>query len=703
MKRYAHIPLPRLLLPTITGIVLFLVFAYRFPLWWFAAYYALVFAGWLVFKKYFLGHFSRRWVFGATAGVLLLGIGYQLGQVHHQLYRSDHFSRYHGQNGYLQLRVIEPVSEKTNSYQVISRVERFFGDTLKKRVSGKLMVYLEKDSAAVSVRYGDILLIRNEYQPVRAPQNPGEFNYRRFLSFSNIYHSTYRRGDHWQYTGENQGFFLVAWSLALREKALRTLEEHHLSGREYAVVSALLLGYREYLDEDLRREFAGAGAMHILCVSGLHVGIIYLVLKFMFSFLKKMPYGKFMQTTMIILLIWLYAAITGFSPSVLRASTMFSFVAIGQSFHRTTNIYNTLAASAFVLILIDPYIITRIGFQLSYLAVFSIVALQPWLYRHLYFKNYFLDKAWAIVTVSIAAQLATGPLALFYFNQFPNYFLLTNLLVIPLASIIIYTALLTLLLTPVPLVGMLTGKTLSGVVFLLHKSVQLIEGLPYATTRNVFISLPETLVIFLILIFMGWYLLNEKRFGLKMALGLGLLLSVSFSARSFQNFRETRFVVYSVGNATAMDFITGKQTVLIGCERIRENPRLVGFHLHENRIRYGIKSHSLLVPVEDKEFRQYGSWARAGFFVWFSGKIFFLLNEPFPEISDAATLPVDYLLVTGNPRVDPEKVILTLQPGKVIIDSSNFFRTAERWANACEEMEIDYWMVREKGAYVAGL
>jgi competence protein ComEC len=399
-------------------------------------------------------------------------------------------------------------------------VKKLIDDEGELKVSGRLMLYLQKDSLAASVKYGDYLLIENNFQEISDPKNPGEFNYRRFLSYSNIFHQAYRTSGQWQPTGRNQGFFLVRWSLAMRHKALQTFEDHHLSGREFAVVSALLLGFREYLDEDLRREFAGAGAMHILCVSGLHVGIIFLVLKFLLSFLNKVPRGRIVQTVLVILLIWFYAAITGFSPSVLRASTMFSFVALGHSFRRTTSIYNTLAASAFLLMIIDPYIITRIGFQLSYLAVISIVALQPFFYQQLVFKNYLLDKAWAILTVSLAAQLATGPLSLFYFHQFPNYFLLTNLIVIPLASLIIYSALATLVLTPIPFVGMVAGKVLFGFVYALHQSVKFIEGLPYSTSSNVFINLPETLAIFMVLIFLSLFFMQQRPKALRLALGV---------------------------------------------------------------------------------------------------------------------------------------------------------------------------------------
>ncbi len=703
MNHFAHIPLARLVVPFTVGIIAYLSARFHFSNLSFLTAYLVLGLLWLLGREFFLGHYARRWIFGTWAAVFLLVAGYHIAQNNHQLARADHFSHFLEEEGFLLLKVREPVSEKANSYQVIARVKEMMVDGEAKKVSGRLMLYLQKDSLAASVRYGDYLLIENQFQEVGDPKNPGEFNYRRFLSYSNIFHQAYRASGQWQPTGENRGFFLIRWSLALRHQALKTFEEHHLSDREFAVVSALLLGFREYLDEDLRREFAGAGAMHILCVSGLHVGIIFLVLKFLLSFLNKVPRGRIIQTVLVILLIWFYAAITGFSPSVLRASTMFSFVSLGQSFRRTTNIYNTLAASAFLLMIIDPYIITRIGFQLSYLAVISIVALQPFFYQQLVFKNYLLDKAWAILTVSLAAQLATGPLSLFYFHQFPNYFLLTNLIVIPLASLIIYSALATLVLTPIPFVGMIAGKVLFGFVYALHQSVKFIEGLPYSTSTNVFITLPETLGVFVVLVFLSMFFIQQRPKALRLALGVFLLVSISISARSIQNLQNEKMVVYHVNNACAVDFVSGKESVFLMCETLQADPRKVDFHIRENRVRHGIRS---AIPASlslTEEPVNNGNWYRRGPFVRFGYLNLFILDQSSLREIPEPGMPIHYLIVSQNSRFNPQHALEALQPQKVIVDASNTFWNTRRWEEACQEAGVEVWPVRTKGAYVAVL
>lgn len=698
-------PLPRLILPLCTGIVVYLVGGVAVPqavLNWGAA--ALLIA-WVIVIIMIRDSGGFGWLYGLMIFIFLFLAGHMLAQQHNQQLEASHFSHHTEQGGYLKVRVIEPVSERTNVYRTVVKVEMFGNDSVVHASSGKLMVYFEKDSTVASIRYGDVIVLNNRYDELSPPQNPDAFDYRRYLSRKNIFHSAYVQSGQWYFTGERSGHFIVRWALFLRAKALDAFHENHLSGREFAVVSALLLGYREYLDDDLRREFAGAGAMHVLCVSGLHVGIIFMVLKSLFSFLNRLPGGAFLRTICILLFIWLYAAITGFSPSVLRASVMFSFVAIGQSFSRPTNIYNTLAASAFVLVIADPYIITLIGFQLSYLAVISIVALQPALYNIIKIKNKLLDKAWSIITVSIAAQLATGPLALYYFNQFPNYFLLTNLVVIPLSGGIIYVSLLTLALSPIPFAGALMGKLLSLVVALMHHAVRYIEGLPYSTATGVYISLPETILVFAMLASSFMFLTQEKRPALLLTLALLTLLMASWSIRSVNNAGQHYFVVYSASRATAVDFFAGPELIMLACDNMASDPRKQAFTFSGHRLRRGHKKATREVSLAAADtliVTKY--WARKGDFLFFDNKTMLLIDSPC-AVSKYSTmkgeLQIDYLLIVQNPRVKIGTMLESLQPGMVIIDASNSTWNASGWAAECHDAGVPVWNVRTQGAYVS--
>ncbi len=714
-----YMPLPKLFLPFGTGALVYLKFgdvvsAGNLTI-------GLVASSLLLFSGVFMRitSYCKSWYFGFSIFLTIFVAGYILAWQHDQFGREKHFRHYQDQPGYLMVQAREPLSEKTNSYQLLVDVLYFVNDSLHEHVEGRLILYLAKDSLVPEIAYGDRLLIGNIFDDIASPQNPNAFNYRQYLARNNIFHSTYIPNDQWHHTGENHGRNYIRLAFRLREQAMMVFKKNPLSERDFAVITALLLGYREYLDEDLRREFAGAGAMHILCVSGLHVGIIFMVLKNIFSFFVRIPGGRHFRTLCIILFIWLYAAVTGFSPSVLRASVMFSFVAVGQSFRRPTNIYNTLAASAFVLVISNPMIITHIGFQLSYLAVISIVSLQPRIYDIMSVKQPILNKAWSIITVSLAAQLATGPLALHYFNQFPNYFLLTNLVVIPLAGIIIYTSLLTLLLNAVPVAGIFMGYMLSASLNCLHQSVRLIEDLPYSTARGIYLTAPETILIFAFLVFLFAYWICGNRKSLLTALVILLVMVSSFSQRGIRNSMQRAFVVYSINRATAIDFIVGKKTYLLACDQVMSDPRYKEYNISANRLKKGVfgRNQSFALCDSSAHFSVDG-FARNGELLVFNGLIMLMISEEgfyrLPDSKDyveiTENLPghlsfpfeVDYLLITQNPRLNMPHIFRSIKPARVVIDASNSRWNADRIEEACIEAGIEVWNVRRRGAYQGG-
>jgi len=710
-------PLPKLLLPFLLGVILYLSAGDLLTLsagYWLTG---LFFGFCLLSLLVPVQSFALRWVYGACVSLVLIAGGFQLARHHNQLLHPTHFSHFKdAEDGYLLVRIREPVSERANSFRVMVAARVQGNDSLQRRVTGRLMLYLEKDSLVAGLGYGDELLIPERYEPQGPPGNPGGFNYSRFLAMGKVYHAAYIPSGQWRATGRNQGRVLMRAALSLRHRAMEVFLQNGITGDELAVVSALLLGYREYLDEDLQQAFAGAGAMHVLCVSGLHVGIIFMVLKTLLGFMVHLPGGRVWQTVLILLCIWMYAAITGFSPSVLRASVMFSFVATGQSFRRPANIYNTLAASAFVLVLANPFIITRIGFQLSYLAVVSIVALQPGISRLLKVKNRIVGKIWGMSSVSIAAQLATGPLALFYFNQFPNYFLLTNLVAIPLAGLIIYLALLTLALSPIPVAASLTARALSLLASLLHQSVSFVEALPYSTLSGVYLGPAGLLLLSALLLSACLYFVSGRRGGLVLACLWALLFVVYFSIRDAENRRQRHFVVYEAGRSSVVDFFSGKRALTLAGEELAEDPALHDFHVSGNRIRRGTRE-VIHIPAEHSDtLFVSGGFARRDGLVVFEGARMLIVSEqspswllqlpalagPDPERGPAGGLPcIDYLLLTGNPRLELEPLLQYIRPRKVIIDGPVSPWNARQWAEVCHEAGVAAWDVSQQGAYEA--
>lgn len=344
---------------------------------------------------------------------------------------------------------------------------------------------------------GDKLWIHARATLPPGPSNPLQFDLRSFLLHKNITTRIYCREDqvlgHWK----NPAFSLYALSGEVRQLSVKRLQSCGLGGDELAIASALVIGEEELLTRELRSVYAATGAMHVLSVSGLHVGIVYLLLLIMLR-----PFRRYQQVAPLVSIpvLWLYAFVTGLSPSVLRSAMMFSLAAAGKLFRRDVSIYNTLAASAFLLLAGDPFLLFDVGFQLSYLALTGILLLQKPIASLLSLRNIALQKIWLVSGVAVAAQVSTTILSVYYFHQFPTYFLFSNLLVVPLSFVVLVAGILCLLLGWIPVFGPLAGTLLKWSVLLLNKGLEFFTDLPGSTIQNLYLSFGECLLLHLGLI-----------------------------------------------------------------------------------------------------------------------------------------------------------------------------------------------------------
>lgn len=543
---------------------------------------------WLTPKSETLSY-KYRWVFGFFITLTLLFTGIHLNIHNSLLHHPYHFSQneYHGNNTIL--KVVEAPSERANSVRLLVDVLALKKDNKWMRTTGKALVYLEKDSSSLNLRYGDKLLAPANFTETRGPSNPYEFDYKRYLAFNNIYHQSYLRSDSWQLLERDRGNKLLGLSFKARDYVLKQIENFGIEGKNYALVSALLLGMRDALDSDMLKEFSAAGAMHVLCVSGLHVGIIFLVLNFSFSFLDNHRRGRYLKAFLVIGFIWFYALITGLAPSVMRAATMFSIITIGKALNRNTSIYNSLSLSAVILIIINPYIIAKLGFWLSYLAVVGIVYLHPKFYNLFKFKNWFADKVWSLACVSLAAQIATSPIAVYYFNQFPNYFLLSNIFVVPLATLIVYSGVALVIFSFIPYISNIIAFILSMLLSSMRHIVSFIEGLPFSTSVLV-INQIQMFMVYAFIISLIFYFNKRRPVFLKVTLFIAILFFSITSVSIIKSKTQEKIIVYNLNRGVGIDFIKGQNSVFVADAHVVENQSLIDYHISNLRLRNRINN-----------------------------------------------------------------------------------------------------------------
>ena len=364
-----------------------------------------------------------------------------------------------------------------------------------------MLIYI-KDKHAQKLQYGDVLLIDSTYNEVLPPLNPAEFNYKKYLANKNIYHHTYLYPGQYAVVQQNQGNALIAYALKLRKALVKKLQAGISNPNAAAVASTLILGYRADLSEEIRQTYSKTGTIHVLSVSGAHVGLVYLVLAWGLAFLRPYRYGRILQTVIIIALIWFYALLTGFSPPVCRAAVMLSLIITGKTYSRQISMLNILAFSAFVMLLYNPLYITDVGFQLSYAAMAGLIVIQPLVYRLVSIKNNIANKIWLVCSASVSAQAATLPLSMYYFHQIPLYFLISNLFILIPSALIMYTGMLYLLLPQGFILTGWLGVLLEKLILFTNSGLYGIEHAPLAVLDKIWLTTPQYILLWALVITM---------------------------------------------------------------------------------------------------------------------------------------------------------------------------------------------------------
>ncbi|MCR9253502.1 MAG: ComEC family competence protein [bacterium] len=566
-------------------------------------------------------------------------------------------------------------------------------------VTGSISLYIRKDSLLSHLpKYGDVLKISKKPFLIAAPKNPHEFNYKEYMSFQGVHHQVFVSNSDFEVFKNNPSNIFLSWSYKLRSHFKLQIEKYVADPNSRAIAFALLLGIKDDLNTDLKRAYSSAGAMHVLAVSGLHVGIIYMLISYMFSFLKSFKGGKYWLLLINLFFLWGYAFVTGLSPSVLRAVVMFSVILIGKSSNRYSNIYNSLAISALIILIYDPYMILKVGFQLSYLAVLGIVYLQPKLYQLLTVKNFILDKAWSITCVSIAAQLATFPLGLYYFHQFPTYFLVSNLIVIPAAFIILLEGIFLIVLSPISdFIGSFFGTILDYSIQLLNMVVIYINNLSYSLIDWVNIDFKQTVLIYLFILLVLLMLHFRKGYYLKLIYLTVVIFFIDLGIRWSKSNDREQIVFYELKDNAAIDFIQGRDATIYMVD-LDDDLELVQFQVGPNRLANG------LPPVSSTSMNLLNQKLADGAeIISWKGKRLLILDSSFDYLSYEGSIQCDYLIISNDFKVDLAHLSKLIYFEELIIDSTNSYRVGNRIKSQADNLGFDSHFIKKDGAYVVEL
>ncbi len=499
-----EVPFVRLLLPLVGGIVFELSFGWGLGDSQLAMLIVLVFL-FLVATHFFVKAWRWRWVYGLLLNVFLFLSGFVL-----SVSPAHNNSVIAGKTYRAIVRLSDAPLQRARSIRAECVLEHLWdGDNMVEPNESVLLYFSISDTAALQLSYGDLLAVEFIPRGFDKPKNPYQFDIQKYMERKGIRYSSFLRADGWMHLGNN-GNRIVAYSLRVRDYFLAQFSRYGVEGEQLAVVSALVLGYKDLLDDELRRVYSSTGAMHVLAVSGLHVGILYFLLALLLRVFPLGRYRKMLTLPILLTFLWFYALLTGLSPSVCRAALMFSLVAVGQVLGTQSNVFNTLSVAAFALLVVDPSNLLNVGFQLSFAAVLSIVVFYPYINRLFYVRSRVLGYIWSLVAVSIAAQIGTFPFTTMYFAQFPNYFIVTNLIAIPLSTVILYLSVLLLAVSPIPAIAGWLGKLLNLLLAFMNDALGWVEALPFSLINAIHISVFQFVLLLLGLLALALFLLSRR-------------------------------------------------------------------------------------------------------------------------------------------------------------------------------------------------
>ena len=548
-----------------------------------------------------------------------------------------------------------------------------------KNTIGKILVTVDRDRIENQLHVDDDLVVEAEFLNISEPKNPYGFNYKKYLQNQQIQHQI-----HFQKSAflvlQNNSKTLKGIASTIRGNINASLKNNGFKDDELAVINALLLGQRNTISSDLLKSYSGAGAVHILAVSGLHIGIILGLLILLFKPLNYFKNGKLIATLFIIILLWVYAIIAGLSASVVRAVSMFTALTIGMQLVQRSNVYNTLVISMFFLLLFNPFYLFEVGFQLSYLAVFSIVWIQPKLYNLWKLSYWFPDKIWRLFTVSIAAQLGVLPLSLFYFHQFPGLFFLSNLVIIPFLGIILTAGILIITLAIFDILPQFLGDFYSYVIQLMNHFVEWISNQQFFIIQNISFSLMLMITCYaFIFITIKWI---EKRIFYRFVFVLVSLIFIQliFVFEKYKLQSTSELIVFNQSKKSSIGHRIGTHFIL----NLSDSLSLNNYVLKPYLIGSGIEENFELMPIKN--------------LYKFKNEVILVVDSL--GIYEYKSIKPSIVILQKSPKINLERLLKVLEPKLLIADGSNYKNYVAKWEQTCLKNKTPFHSTMQKGAYI---
>jgi len=633
-----------------------------------------------------------KYLNGILFSLFFFAFGGSIGLLNRDTLTQNYFTQYPGK--YLKVWINDEPQNGKGTLRLTSTVVGVYNGQKFLHTVGKLLLIINIDTSnIVYYNYGDELLIATDYTPIAPPYNPGEFDFKRWLKSKNIEQQAFIKQNAIIKTGLNKGNPLIKYALTLRKKQIDHYRRIIKNKEAFSVASTLILGYRADLSDETLSAYSKTGTIHALSVSGMHVGIIYIVLNWALGFLDKKQSLRIVKIITICFLIWSYSLLTGFSPSVLRSAIMLTVYILAKSFNKHTNGYNILAFTAFCLLIYNPFLIWDVGFQLSFLAVIGLIYLQPKIYQCLYFKYRLLDWLWSSISLSVAAQIATFPLSIYYFHQFPIYFILSNLFILLPITLLMYLGISILLFKLYFL-----APVFEWLILFMNRGLNWIANLPFSGINQIWINQLELLLLSSVLMLLTFALTERKKYCLLFAISMLLCLHLSFTRRTLLTKEQQKMLFFTLPKGYAAAFINRQDAIIVS--NLTRDDTNFGFFIQPALDKLKIKK-SYLIKWDTNLSLKF--FTKKHHQIKFFNYNILLIDSFFNHKIITRTATFDMVWLHQNPKINLAKLRQSVIFKRLVIDASNHAFNIKNYQKDAKKIALTPYILKKNKAYLVDL
>ncbi len=626
-----------------------------------------------------------QWLFGIFLQMILFSLGALsiiLAEKNDLVSNSVLFK---SQEGHFIAQIVAEPEEKEKTIKCEVKVLSFIIPKKKSLPEqARAIIYLQKDSQSKSLEYGDQIFCKNKFQRIRNSGNPGAFDYAAYCTRQGIYYSAYLRNDEWHHS--NHKVSSVGKTLNQAQKTCRGILKKNIADSSVSgMAEALLIGYRKNIDDELWDSYSRTGLAHIIAISGMHMAIFYVGLQRLLMLISFFASKKRLSVILALLGMWMFAILTGLPPSVLRAAVMFTFIGIGACQKREINIFNNLCASAFCLLLWNPNWLFDIGFQLSYLAVLSLVIFYAPIYQRLSTSNKWVNFPLQLISGTLAAQVLTWPLCLYYFHQFPLLFIFSNLIAVPWTTFILYLEIVAVLLSPVQVIASSLGGMIQWLILKLNMVIQFIAQGEWVIWHTGEMYKTELFCWYFLFFMIGIFWKYRNKWAMGGILTVGLCISVISLIKQWVTLHQSQLVIINDHSNPMLCSVEGQQIKYL-LPKVKDN-RSEKYVFHPCKMYYHLKKERQVLLPNNKY---------AQMLIWKGKRILRLKQSGF---KCDRTLDVDYLILSRDYKGNIHHLKSNFKVTSIILESTLSDYKTRNWHDRLSSAGYQVFAMRWQGAY----